>query len=450
MNFNEVNREIERMLKFGIKPGLERISKLLESLNNPQNNFKTIHIAGTNGKGSTAAMSASILKESEYLTGLYTSPHLVRINERFSINGTEISDEDFALVGERVIKAAKKLISEGFEEITQFEILTAMAFEYFSYMKVDFAVIEVGLGGRYDATNVITPELCFITSITFDHTEILGNSIKEIAYEKAGIIKKNVPVVVYPQKFLEAEAVIESEAAKLGVFSIFTSSESGREVSWASNYQVFNFRSVNFELENLKLALLGEHQIINAANVINGMLILAEKYKDIDEKAIRNGLRNVIWPCRLSVIGNNPIILADGAHNKEGLKSLSDAVIKYFPDYKKVLLIGMLKDKEYEFAVKYLGPLFDSIITTEIEGERKLEALELASLFIREFENKTVYNESDWLKAVKKSIQIAEELKNNNEKNNETNKVLICISGSLYLTGYLLEIAKKQIRNCIK
>jgi len=424
-------------LKFGIKPGLERIDALLEALGNPQQELKTIHVAGTNGKGSTTAMTAAVLMEAGYHVGVYTSPHLVRINERFKIDEREISDEDFAEVARKVFTVVDELEKDGQQCLTQFEILTAMGFLYFHLKKVDFAIIEVGLGGRFDATNVIVPVLAFITSISFDHTEILGDTIGKIAAEKAGIIKPEGLVAVYPQHYVEAEQVIRDKVEQMNSRAVFTSGNGA--VLKGCNYtsQRFDFSDGGRTLLDVELGLIGDHQIRNAANVLNGLFLLAEKFDRIDEGAIRRGLRRVQWACRLSVLETREkkIILTDGAHNKEGLESLSDALERYFGGLRKVLLIGMLKDKEHRFATELFRDQFEAIVVTEAEGDRKLAADEFKEEFKEAGYQGRLEARADWEEAVKEALKLME----------ENSCDMICICGSLYITGYLLDIAKKYV-----
>ena len=436
MNFNEVLYRIDESLKFGIKPGLEKIQLLLDCLGNPEKDFKAIHVAGTNGKGSTVALASSVLVEAGYKVGVFTSPHLKRITERFKINEVEISENDFAIIGEKVLNVIDELAKSGHETPTHFEVLTAMGFLYFSMEKVDFAVIEVGLGGRLDSTNVLKPELCYITSISYDHTEVLGDTIEKIAAEKAGIIKKDCLVAVYPQTYKVAEEVIKEKILREGATAVFTSNNAGNIVKWDIKSQTFDFNDNGNIIENLELGLIGDHQVKNASNVLNGLFVLAKKFDKIDEKAIRRGFKNVNWPCRLSVVTGEPLILADGAHNREGLQSLADALDKYFPDNKKVLLIGMLKDKEYRFAAEIFASRFEYVITTEADSVRKLGAEEFSEVF-REYSlsPERVLAEADWEKAVELTYQKAHDCECD----------MICISGSLYITGYLLDLMKEKI-----
>ena len=436
MNFNEVVYRIDESLKFGIKPGLEKIQLLLDCLGNPEKDYKAIHVAGTNGKGSTVALTSSVLVEAGYKVGVFTSPHLKKITERFKINEVEISEKDFAIIGEKVLNVIDELAKSGHETPTHFEVLTAMGFLYFSMEKVDFAVIEVGLGGRLDSTNVLNPELCYITSISYDHTDVLGDTIEKIAVEKAGIIKKDCLIAVYPQSYKEAEEVIKKKILKERANSVFTSNDAGKIVKWDNKSQTFDFKDNGHVIDNLEIGLIGDHQVKNASNVLNGLLQLAKKFDNIDEESIRRGFKNVNWPCRLSVVPGKPLILADGAHNREGLQSLADALDKYFADKKKVLLIGMLKDKEYRFAAEIFASRFEYVITTEADSVRKLGAEEFAEVF-REFcvSPERVLAEADWEKAVELTYQKAHDCKCD----------MICISGSLYITGYLLDLMKEKI-----
>jgi dihydrofolate synthase / folylpolyglutamate synthase len=308
---------------FGSKLGLERMLQLCKALGNPQNTFKSIHVAGTNGKGSTSAFIYSILQEAGYKVGMNTSPHLVTFNERIKVNGNDISDSEI----NELIEEIRIVLEENNIETTFFEFTTAMAFLYFARKKVDYAVIEVGLGGRLDGTNVITPEIAVITNIGLDHVNVLGNTIEEISREKAGIIKERVPVISG-----EKNDVIEKICK-----------ERNCEYSIA-------------ETTNLKLGLEGEHQKKNAGIAVN-----VAKMLDISPKAIESGLTKTKWPGRLQWVRKD--FLVDGAHNVEGMK--------YFVDYikniegKKALLVSFSQGKNYKKMFSMVENLFDKIIITK-------------------------------------------------------------------------------------
>lgn len=310
--------------KFHIKLGLERVGALLEYFGNPQDQIKTIHVAGTNGKGSTCAMLESILRHAGYKTGLYTSPHLVKYNERIKINGKDIFDNDFAEIISRVIEYSKKAQIPA----TEFEILTVGAFIYFYEQNVDYAVVETGLGGRLDATNVIKkPELAIITSIDIDHADRLGDTIEKIAFEKAGIIKQDVPVVV--QRNNKGLNVLE----KSGVL-IFSDNEA-------------------------ETNLMGLWQKQNASLAKKAAQLLK-----IPEQFINSGLNNVNWPARFQYIKDENIVI-DSAHNPAGAKALRESLDVYFPEFKRVFLYSSLKTKDYKEVTKQLFKKEDIVILTK-------------------------------------------------------------------------------------
>ncbi len=425
MNFTEVVYYIENSMRFGCRPGLERTAKLLELLGNPHKAIKTIHVAGTNGKGSTTAMLVSILTQAGYNTGMYTSPHLYKITERMTINNKEISEADFTAYAERVINTMKLMEEKGLEQPTQFEMLTAMAFLYFTEKKVDIAVIEVGLGGAYDATNVIEADLCVITSISYDHMDILGNTIEEIAREKAGIIKKNSVAVMYPQNYTKAADTIENKCMEMNA-KLVKVSEKLINIKKSDEYgHVFDYINNEIEYINIKLPLIGDHQLKNAAVVLSAIIELKKLGYVIEEQHIKEGLETVKWPCRLSVVSTKPIILIDGAHNDEGVDSLKAALKKYFGTRNMIFVFGMLKDKSYGYAVKELMPIASSVIATQPISSRALSAEELA-VQVREFCSDVVVKENI-IEAVEKAKSMCDE------------NSMICVCGSLYLAGSVYE-----------
>ena len=313
---------------FGIKPGLERIEKIMSKLDNPQNNYPTIHVTGTNGKGSVCAMLAEILKLSGKRVGLFTSPHLESYCERIKIDGENISESDFA--------AQIDLVKSCGVEATQFEVLTAAAFEYFSRRKVDVSVIEVGLGGLYDSTNIITPEISIITNVALEHENILGD-FKSIAQNKAGIIKEGVPVVTgatgLPLKIIRAVAA-------------------------EKNSPIYEITAP----VDVKINLQGEYQKFNAAVAIQTARIL-----NIDEKIIRAGLESVEWAGRFEIING---VVIDGAHNPHGAAALRASLDKNFPAGKRVWIFGALADKNFDEMIKILFRAEDFVIVTPPISER--------------------------------------------------------------------------------
>ncbi len=316
MTYPEALKYLASLEKFGINLGLERISRLLHELGDPQLKFRSLHVTGTNGKGSTCAMIASILKEAGFKTGLYTSPHLLSFNERVTINGREISNKDFADGISLIRQATRKLANPP----TVFEVLTALAFWYFAKKKVDYAVVEVGMGGRLDATNVITPLVSVITNIELEHTAVLGNTIVKIAAEKAAIIKPGVPVVTAETK-PEALKVMKYQADKNRSLLIQVSSRG----------------------EGLETGLIGEYQKLNASCAVAAVRLAGIK---AGKTAVSAGLKKVRWPGRFQIFKKHPLTILDGAHNPAGAKVLVETLRQKFPGRKFVIVVGVQKDKD--------------------------------------------------------------------------------------------------------
>jgi dihydrofolate synthase/folylpolyglutamate synthase len=425
MNYNEAVNLIETSMKFGCRPGLDRTSKLLDLLGNPHKKLRLIHVAGTNGKGSTVAMIANVLRNAGYSTGTYISPHLYRNTERMTIDGKEISEEDFVKYSMEVFDMVKLMGKKGLEEPTQFEMYTAMTFLYFERKKVDFAVIEVGLGGRFDATNVIDPMLSVITSISYDHTEILGDSIEKIAYEKAGIIKKGSTVVMYPQLFQQAAAVIEEVSREKNAILVKADEAAIMSKDYSANGQVIDFKYLDYDIKDMKLPLIGDHQLKNTAVALTAIAELDRMGYAVSTEAVRKGIETVKWPCRLSIVSTEPLILIDGAHNGDGIDSLFNALTKYFSSRKIIFVIGMLKDKDYGYAIRKLMPIAHHAVATEPLSERSLPAGEMAEA-VKPYCSST-RAEPDIAKAIEKAVELYDK------------DSMICICGSLYLAGSAYE-----------
>ena len=406
MNFEQTVHYIESSMVFGCRPGLERTAGLLELLGNPHKKISFVHVAGTNGKGSTTAIISNILKHAGYKVGTYTSPHLYKMTERMVINGMQISEESFVKYAEKVIDKMKFMEENNMEVPTQFEMLTAMAFLYFEETKVDIAVIEVGLGGMYDATNVIDAILSVITSISYDHIEVLGNTIELIATEKAGIIKDNATVILYPQIFKEAEAIVEDFSTKKKAKLVKVRGDQARLGAFDIMGQSFDYSYEDVKLSNLKVPLLGDHQITNSTVAITAAIELSKLGFDIKGEHIRAGLETVEWACRLSVVSKMPLIIIDGAHNEDGVNALKGAVIKYLSDKSIILLIGMLGDKNYTYALQELAPLAKHVIASEPISPRALKAEKMAEVAKKYNEN--VEEEADIKKAIEKAKKLSE------------------------------------------
>lgn len=426
MNYEEALRYINDQEKFGSNLRLDTIRKLLELLGNPHKDLKYIHIAGTNGKGSTSSYVATMLEEAGYKVGLFTSPYLERFNERIAINGADIPNERLAEITERVKDRIQIMIQEEYEHPTTFEIITAIGFVYFKEEKVDYVVLEVGLGGRLDATNVIDESLLsIITTIDYDHMDVLGNTLGEIAYEKAGIIKERGLVLSYPQKE-EAIEVIEKVCEERKAELTICPMENVKIIELNEYGGIFDYHYNNTAFKNLEISLIGEHQVYNAALSVTAILLLREKgLVNITDEQIRSGLKKARWKGRLEVLNRHPLFVIDGAHNPQGVQTLVDN-LKRFRYNRLILGIGILKDKEVEKIVEAITPLADEIVITEANIYRKMKAEELEQM-INKY-NKNTHVEKDIKKAIDKSYELAKE------------DDLILFMGSLYLIGDVRKI----------
>ena len=367
-----------------IKPGLPRVERLLERLKNPHLSFPSVIVGGTNGKGSTSAMLASILKEAGLKTGLYTSPHLLRFNERIKVNGKEIRLFDV----ERLVRSMKRFVkkADALSSPSFFEFTTAMAFEYFREKEVDVAVLEVGMGGRLDATNVVIPLVSIITSVGLDHTQYLGQTIEDIAFEKAGIIKEGIRVVSAVSNG-EASSVIKKISKDRGSGLCVL----GRDFSTArtgSGYPLlqrgvrggygFDYKGDNV-INGLETNLKGAHQLRNAACVLKTTEVLRSFGYDIREGAIRRGLKNAVWPGRLEVVSKKPCVILDCAHNPDGARALASA-LRDFKYKRLVFVMGIMADKDIRGIFNELLPMADIVIFTEPKNKRRADTLVLSNM----------------------------------------------------------------------
>ena len=370
MNVDEAIAYIHSVFWKGSIPGLGRTQTLLEKMGNPQNDLKYVHIAGTNGKGSTAAMTASILQKAGYRTGLYTSPYIYRFHERIQINGEQISDEDLVAVTEYV----KPLADSMEESPTEFELVCCIAFEYFKRKKCDIVVLEVGMGGEFDATNVIeAPEVAVITNIGLDHTDYLGNTLEEIARTKAGIFKEGGNAVVY-RGTDGVEAIFEEVCRKKKV-SLKKADFAGLHLrSHSLEGQVFDCGA----RKNLYLPLLGDHQLHNAAVVLGIADTLIEKGYAITEQNIYDGMQDVSWPGRFDIVNRDPLFIIDGGHNPQCLEALVKNIQDYLPGKKIIALTGVLADKDYGDMYRPVMPLVEQFVCITPDNPRRLPAEDLA------------------------------------------------------------------------
>ncbi|MDI6641392.1 MAG: folylpolyglutamate synthase/dihydrofolate synthase family protein [Elusimicrobiota bacterium] len=426
--------ELEELGKkeyIGQKPGTSRIKKLLKEIGNPQNSFQSIHIAGTNGKGSTAMMIYSILYTAGYSVGLYTSPHLVDFCERMRVNNTLISKEEVARILAKIWNKAVNM--------TYFEILTAVAFIYFQAKKVDIAVIEVGLGGKYDATNVLKNVLVTIlTPIDYDHKELLGDTLSSIAQEKIGIFKRQVPVVSAIQR-PTVEKIINRAAKKLNcrVYSMqkdfllgdfYTDYKKLEQKFSYFDHEGMEVRDKGTSIssyENLSIPLLGIHQLVNASLALKSINLLRQNGFDIPEKAIYRGLKEVNWQCRFEFrkIKNSEMkIVIDGAHNLSGIKMLISTLKDLglgLPTDGICLVMSVMREKEYEKMIRELAKITAKVILYKCSNLRSVEPTLLYKV---------------WKKyLLEKNIYIANTLDEIMKKVDENR--LVCVTGSLYLAG---------------
>ena len=372
---------------------LERIKALLGQLGNPHKSAPVIHVAGTKGKGSTAAFCDSVLNAAGYRTGFYSSPHLHSFRERVRLNTQPISENQFAALVELVWPQHLQVTANsGLGPVTLFEFMTAMGFQCFSgastvpgvpdTLPVDFQVIEVGLGGRLDATNVVDPAVCVITSVSLDHTAILGGSLAQIAWEKAGIIKPGSTVVIAPQR-PEAASVIDEVCQSNGARSIHV----GQDVTWelaAANDEGQEF-AVRGRLGdyNLSTPLLGTHQLVNAATAVAALEVLREQGHHIPTDAVAQGFANVNWPCRMEVLARSPLVVVDGAHNLDSMETLLDSLPRYL-DYRRLILVaGFSRDKSVEDMVRCLAKAKPVVFATASRHPRSLSSPDVAEQFAR-------------------------------------------------------------------
>ncbi|MCX6154292.1 MAG: bifunctional folylpolyglutamate synthase/dihydrofolate synthase [Candidatus Kapabacteria bacterium] len=375
---NILNR-LYSLHRFGIKPGLERTTALLNLLDNPQNNFKSIHVAGTNGKGSVCSIVASILTEAGYKVGLYTSPHIIKFNERVRINGKKISDEDLIQISEDLLRLNRSL------NCTFFEITTALAFKYFSENKVDFALIEAGLGGRFDSTNVISPILSIITKIDKDHQQYLGNTLKKIAFEKAGIIKHSIPALVAESR-ISLKRIFQNIADQNQSQLFFV-----KEVSKGRIAKIHDDLSMtasvvtrNNRYKDLNVPLSGYHQLLNLQTALSAMEILIPHSKigvELIQKSLTNLTKNSGLSSRIELLRKNPPIIMDVSHNPAGLTALVDTILK--SEYKSLrwnIIFGAMADKNIDKMLLPLKLIVNKLILCKPKIERAASISELEAI----------------------------------------------------------------------
>lgn len=417
MTYSEALENIHSLLSFGSRPGLDRVSELLRRMGNPQDKLRYIHVAGTNGKGSTCAMLSAILKAEGYKTGLFISPYITDFRERIQINNVPVSEETLTDAVEKTLPIVNHLRDEGII-ITEFEYVNALEFYIHAEAKCNVVVLEVGMGGLLDCTNVILPPLCsVITAIGLDHTAILGDTVEAIAEQKCGILKKG-SIAVTSKQDARAMGVIESTAEKLGI-PLLKSEDievEVKEISLKGSRFVYNNREIT-------LPLAGDHQIENAKTALAAVeAVRKEGLLTISDSSIVEGMRNAVNPARLELLSENPVVLLDGAHNPNGIEALKAAIDRFLPDTPIICVMGMLADKDIDSSIALLDGLFERVFTVPIDNPRALSADDLAKKFenhakaVQPFESRE--DAFDAAYALAKGTDSA---------------VLIC--GSLYLAG---------------
>mgnify|MGYP001575360822 CR=1 FL=1 len=417
MDYNEALSYLKILNPMGIRLGLDEIKELLGRLGNPQDGYSSVIIAGTNGKGSVAAMTASILNAAGYKTGLYTSPDLIDFRERIRINGKMITPKQTVACIETVrLKVT--------ETVSYFEFVTAMAFLHFQRQKIDIAVLEVGMGGRLDATNVANAPICVVTNISREHEDYLGRTLKKIAYEKAGVVKEEgICITAAKQKSVVGilEQICKERKARLY--------RMGKEFHASAHRDgTFSYTGLTKQFKRLKSPFIGRHQITNAALAIRTVEALATKSFTISDGAVRRGLKRATWEGRLEIVQHSPTLVLDGAHNPAGVATLCRALGKDFAYKRLILIFGVMGDKNYRLMAKMLFPLADALIITRPPSERALPPDILHSIAL-EF-NKNIEIIASPRDALRHALEIS----------GDTD--LVCVAGSLYLVGEIKKVYK--------
>ncbi len=427
MKYEEAVEYIESLNQYGIVPGLGNIRNLCEKLGNPQQELKFVHIAGTNGKGSVLAYVSTILKAAGYKVGRYVSPTIFEYRERIQINNRSITKKALCTMVERMQTICQKLAEEGKPHPTPFEVETAMAFQYFKEQGCDIVVLETGMGGRLDATNIIENTLvAVLASISMDHMQYLGKDLEAIAGEKAGILKTGCQVVTAWQRPPVME-VIEKRAQELQIPVTVADAEKAKKIRYGMEKQRFDYEA----WKNLEIALAGKHQIDNAVVAIEVIKALSKKGFAVPEKALRRGLKETQWLGRFSVIGRKPFFLVDGAHNEDAAKKLAESIEFYFTNKRIIYIIGVLRDKEYEKIIALTHNYADQILAVATPNQaRTLSAYELATQIARLHPKVTAVD------SLEEAVELAYLLAGKED--------VIIAFGSLSFMGQIMNIVKKR------
>ena len=431
MNITEAINYIEATNKFGTRLGLESMKNLLNEMGNPQDKLKFVHIAGTNGKGSTSAMIANTLKTAGYNTGLFTSPFLEKFNERIQLNNVPIDDDSLIAATSFVKEKIDILLAQGEPNPTEFELVTAVGLQFFYQKKADIVVLEVGMGGRLDATNIIKdPVAVAIMSISLDHTDYLGETLAEIAFEKASIIKEGTDVVVYPQEPEALKAILDFAKTKNAPALVVNPDDIAIK-SFDGHAQILNYSGDHLDLDEFELKLLGSHQALNCLTALEVIALLIKKGYHITTDQIKTALSTVTFPGRFEIFLDSPVVLIDGAHNSNGIQAFVKNIGLYFPEKKVNLYFGMLADKDIEESLSYLVPIATTIHTLTPNSDRAMPAETMAAL-IHDSYGKTV-DFYDTMDEAVKSIDLAQK---------DDINVFV---GSLYMIGEARTLIRKNL-----
>jgi len=434
MDFKESIDWLYSFKQYGSKLGLERIFLLMKQLKNPQNNIKIVHVTGTNGKGSVCKFAGSILQKAGYSVGVYISPHLERFSERIVIDDREVSEEEITVLVEKIKPVVDEMIDND-NTPTFFEIVTAMAFLFFSDSSVDFAVVEVGLGGRFDATNVVVPVVSVITNISLEHTARLGEDVKSIAFEKAGIIKDNVPVVTAVKD--DAKIVVEKTAEEKNAQVICIDKNSWKRLSHTIQGQEFLIHGILNDY-TVKTSMLGKYQGENITLAVTAAEQLQMNGAYLTDNDIIDGISTAFNPGRMEIIAEEPTILLDGAHNPAGMQMLEKTLKEDFEYERLVLIVGILEDKDIQRMLSEIIPVSDVVIVTKSKNTRACEPTALKDRIKEIGYTKDLFVEKSLPKAIDHAKVMAGK------------KDVVCISGSLFTVGearsYFAKSSKQIIR----
>ncbi|MBB3109893.1 dihydrofolate synthase/folylpolyglutamate synthase [Paenibacillus phyllosphaerae] len=426
-SYQEARDWIEGLVPFGIRPGMERIQLLMEKFGHPERRLKFIHVAGTNGKGSVCAYLTSVLLKSGYDVGTFTSPYITKFTNRFQYNGADIPEETLLALANKLKPQVEEIAATELGSPSMFEVATALAILYYGTVSFpDFVVWETGLGGRLDVTNIVTPIVSVITNVGHDHMDILGNTLDEVAREKAGIIKSGVPVISAVEQPEVVEVIRATAQSRNSTLYLLGEAFRQEAIEVTESEQSFRFEGPFRHLESLSITLSGEHQRLNAAVAVMTLEVLRQYYALIlDDEDLQQGLKQAKWPGRLELVSQSPRILIDGAHNPEGAQMLAAALKSTYRYGKLHLMMGMLANKNHHDTLRHILPLVDTLVVTEPDFRKAMPSQELAEIVhqLREQQDRPfeLIVEPDWKQALTRLTQLTGE--------NE----LAVVTGTLYL-----------------